>query len=173
MTEPVVQQQIAEQAANLNPAGAGPSPAELGAQAVAAGAVAGEVDTAALLRALQAQQAQIDHLMQGQRDAAKPEVVKYADAVAGHVAAKAAANPVIDADPDQTYEPGKRLAAKVVEAANAAADTPDAAHVDALHRILDDMRRWADRHAAAHPGHDYSTLNSVISDTHDAASRLA
>ena len=171
MSEPVASQ-IAEQAANLNPVGDAPTPAQLGAQAVAAGAVAGEVDTAALLRKMQVQQAQIDQLMQGQRDAAKPEVVKYAEAVAGHVQALAAANPVIDANPDQTYEPGKRLAAKIVAAANQAADTPDAAHVDVLHRLLDDMRRWVGRHSAAHPGHDYSTLGSVVEDTHDAANRL-
>ena len=138
--EQAARSQVAGVAADL---GAGPQtpPDVLGAQMQASGAAPGEVDASALLAHIRAMQARLDSLEAEKRQELAPEVVKYADALAAHIAAKAAASPGLAAHPDHPLTAGADLVAKVADAARAEAD----GKAGALAGPLADLTAWVKR----------------------------
>lgn len=142
----------------------------LGVQAVAAGAQADEVDPAALLAMLKAQQAKIDQLIAERNLATAPDVVKYATALADHLQVKADANPAIHADPDHTWMPALELAAGLVNSAQAAAASGQAGDIPAQ---VGRVRQWVARHQRRFPHMDYGYISDLADETEAAAAKLA
>lgn len=151
---------------------AGPeaSGAELGMQALAAGAQAGEVDAAGLLREIRALQSQVDTLNRERHLAQAPEVVRYAEALRDHLAAKQAAHPHINADPDHSFRPVLAIAGKVVTAAGEAADS---GRPGGIAGDVQQIERWVAAHARRFPHLDYSYIAELAGEVGGAAARLA
>lgn len=165
-------QLLAAQGETFAPVTAAPAAdqSELGMQALADGAQADEIDPAELLRSIQALQAQVSRLEAEKRTAQAPDVVKYADAIAGHLQALADANPVIHADPDHTLMPMLEHAAAAVNAAHDAADSGDPAPV---HDQLDQLDRLVARHQRRFPGLHFGYVRDLLDEARDSAHKLA
>lgn len=177
--------QLTAQGADLGPAGGASDVAEsgaaLGMHALAAGAEAAEVDTAAMLRAIKALQSQVASLEAEKRLTSAPQVVRYAQALHDHLAVKAAQHPTVQADPDHTYgqaphEDGQGgrgvlgATGRLVAAAEAAAETgnPGTITTDA-----GKVATWVQRHARRFPHIDYGYVLELAEDVAGAAAKLA
>lgn len=152
--------------------GPGPqaSPETLGAQMSQAGAIPAEIDANALLRQIQAMQSRLDVLEQEKRASVAPEVVKYAQAVSDHIAAKAAAEPQLVGHPDMPLTQGTSLAGALVDAATAAAESGDASKVT---RPLAEITTWVKAHAAKFPHVDWGYVLQLAEEAAGAAAKLA
>ena len=107
-------------AADLGP-GPQASPADVGAAMQAGGASASEVDVAQLLAMIRAQQETLDRLTAERQQELAPPLVTLARAVGDHLAAKAAANPVLAQHPEHPLSEGVGLAGTLAEHASALA----------------------------------------------------
>lgn len=157
-------------AGELAPAAPAADSSELGMQALAAGAQAGEVDPHELLAMLKAQQARIDQLMAEKKLADAPEIVKYSTALADHLQVKADANPVLHADPDHTWNPALELAAQLVNASQEAAKT---GQPGSLPELIGKVRTWVGRHQRKFPAIDYGYIQDLADEAEAAAGKLA
>ena len=159
----------------LDPAesGGGPpvGPGELGAQALADGAEAAEADPGAMLRAIQALQAQVDALNAEKRATSAPPLVTYAQAVKDHLAAKQAAHPVIDADPDHSFAPAVELAGQLVDAAKQAGEP--GGDTGPVTSKLAEVETWIKQHAKRFPQLDYSYLGDLALEVAGTVAKLA
>ena len=153
-------------------AGAGAPPvdaAAMGRNLLAAGAEPAEVNPAELLTMIRAMQAKIDGLEREKKLAAAPELVKYATAIADHIAVKATTSPAIHADPDNTFQPGLDAAAALVGAARAATDSGDPA---AVAGPLGKVVAFVTRHARRLPQLDYAYVLELAEELGEAAAKL-
>lgn len=145
-------------------------PAAIGMQALAAGAQADEVDAASMLESIRAMQARIDALEREKRLATAPDVVKYSAALHDHLAAKAAAHPVINADADYSFGPVLEKAAALAESAGKAAET---GHPGSLKADAEEIGAWIAKHARRFPHLDYSYIGDLAAEAAGAVARLA
>jgi phosphohistidine swiveling domain-containing protein len=136
----------------------------------ASGAAATDVDPAALLRQMQALQAQVDALTAAKVQDKAPEVVRYATALADHLQAKADAHPTINADPDHTFIPALHKVAQLVNAAEGVvAHSTGHDHVITLAK---DVGAWVSAHARKFPAIDYDYLLQLAEEAAGAAAKL-
>lgn len=168
-------QLVEQQKAAAPPQGTGPAATEqdIASELLAAGAEPAEVDTAKLLAMIQAQQRQLDKLLAEKRAERAPAVVSYADAIGDHLAAKAAANPAIHADPDYSWQPALETAARLSAAARSAADAEGGGDVSAVKAQTAAVRKFAARHARRHPQIDHGYVLELCDEADDAADELA
>jgi len=160
-----------EQIAAQEAPGAGPgvTPQEMGTSLVAAGAEAAAVDPHELLALIRGMQTRIDGLEAEKRLAAAPQLTRLATAVSDHLAAKAAANPVIHGDPDRTWQPALDIAGELVDAAKSATESGDPSKVsDRLGTVLS----WVTAHARQHPALDYNYVIELIGQAGEEAAKL-
>lgn len=162
-------EQVSGIGADLGP-GPQASPETLGAQMVQSGAEPAQVDANALLRTIQAMQARLDALEAEKRASLAPEVVKYAQAVADHIAAKAAAEPALVDHPDLPLTQGTSLAGTLVDAAAAAAESGDASK---LAKPLTEVTTWVRAHARRFPRVDWGYVLQLAEEAAGAAAKLA
>jgi len=181
-------QQLVSQGADLGPSGGSTAPndvaesgAALGMHALAAGAEAADVDTAAMLRAIKELSAKVSALEAEKRLASAPDVVKYAHGLHDHLLAKSYQHPGVQADADHTYgqapresgEGGKGVlgaTGRLITAAEAAADTGDPGTIAAE---AAKVGTWVTRHARRFPHIDYSYVLELAEDLGGAALKLA
>lgn len=156
-------------------------PASLGTHAVAAGAEAAQVDPQELLAAIRGLQAQVDALNAEKRQANAPDVVKYTQALHDHLAGKAAANPVLQSNPDHSWgqAPDAQGAnargiladtAAIVADAQAAADSGKVGH---LAEDVGKVESWVKAHARRFPHLDYSYILDLTAEAAGAVAKLA
>jgi hypothetical protein len=146
------------------------SPDDLAAQIHAAGAEAADPDVAQMLATIQAMQSRMEKLEAQTRAQNAPDVVKYAQALNDHLAAKAAAHPVVDANPDTTFAPGLKLTGALVDAAG---DAADARQPGTLERDTDQVLRWITQQARRAPHLDLGYLAELAGEVAEAAVKLA
>lgn len=146
------------------------TPDDLAAQIHAAGAEAADPDVGALLDQIRAMQSRMDKLEAEKRAQNAPDVVKYAQALNDHLAAKAAAHPVVDANPDTSFGPGLKLTAALVSAAG---DAADANKPGTLERDSDQVVRWLTQQARRAPHLDLGYLAELAGEVAGAAVKLA
>jgi hypothetical protein len=143
--------------------------ATLGASLLAAGGEAAEVNPAELLALIRGMQAKIDALERSKKLEAAPELIKYARAIADHIAVKATSNPAVHADPDNTFTPGLDAAASLVEAATMATEDADPGPVAGP---LGKVVTWVTRHARRLPHLDYAYVLELAEELAEAAAKL-
>lgn len=144
--------------------------AALGMQALADGAQATEVDPGDMLAMIKSLQAKVAGLEAEKRLASAPDVVRLTTAVRDHLAAKAAAHPQIQLDPDHTWKPVLDQAGQLVHDAEAAAD---AGHPGSLGDDIGKVASWVTRHAKRFPHIDYGYILELAEDAAEAAAKLA
>lgn len=159
--------QLGSVAADLGP-GPQQSPADLGAQMAASGAHPGEVDVNELLSLIRGMQGQIDQLQAAKRADDAPAVLTYAQALADHVTAKAAANPVLAVHPDHPLQAGVKLAGNVVTAAQAVVD----GQTGALEGPLSELTAWVAKVAKRTPHLDWGYVLELGEEAAGAVARL-
>jgi hypothetical protein len=141
----------------------------MGAALVDAGAQAAAVDPNELLALIRGMQARIDGLEREKKLAAAPQLTRLATAVHDHLAAKAAANPVIHGDPDRTWRPALDIAGELVGAAKSATESGDAGKIS---DYLGSLFAWVTAHAKAFPALDYGYVLILLEETAAAAASL-
>ena len=157
------------------------SPVDLGLHALAAGAEATEVDTAAMLRAIKQLSAKVAALEAEKRLSNAPAVVTYAHALHDHLAVKATQHPTVQADPDYTWGQAPRedgqggrgvlgATGRLVASAEAAADT---GNPGTIAEDAGKVTTWVVRHARHFPHLDYSYVLELAEDVAQAAVKLA
>ena len=164
----VAAEQVSQVAADLGP-GPQADPADLGAAAMQAGAQPAEVDAGALLRSIQQLQSRLDTLEAEKRAEAAPDVVKFGQALADQVKAKADANPFLVSHPDNPLRQGADLADKVLAAAQAESD----GNAGALEGPLAELEGWVKGHARQFPHIDWAYVLELAGEAAAAAARLA
>lgn len=158
---------LLEEAGELDPAGQAPaSPDDLASQIHAAGAEAADPDVAKLMQQIQAMQAQMDKLSQAARAQNVPDAVKYADALAGHVAAKLSAHPSL-AD---TLKPLSDLAGAAQGAAAAAAEQ---GHPGQLEDAAAKVAAWVAKEGRRLPHLDLAYIAELAEEAAGAAVKIA
>lgn len=163
------QRQVEGIGADLGPGPQAP-PEDLGAAMQASGAHPGEVDAAELLKQIRALQSRVDAMEADKRSEAGPDVVRYAQALADHVAAKVTANPVTAADPDMPGAAGTDLANAALAAAKTAAES---GNTDELNAKVQDVVGWVRGHAAKFSHIDWTYVLQLAEEIGTAAAKLA
>lgn len=155
--------------------------ASLGTHAVAAGAEAASVDPNELLAAIRQLQGQVDALEAEKRQANAPDVVKYTQALHDHLAGKAAANPVLQANPDHSWgqapdAQGANGRGVLADTAALLADAQTAADSGKVGHLAEDVSKvesWVKAHARRFPHLDYSYILDLTAEAAGAVAKLA
>jgi hypothetical protein len=172
--------QLAAQGEDLAPASTASSE-DLGLSAVAAGAEAQSVDAGELLAAIRGLQAKVDALEADKRAANAPDVVKYAQALSDHLAAKSAAHPVIQADADHTWgqlpnaqgHGGSGVLGAVGKLTADAEAAAESGKPGGLAAEVGKVENWVKAHARRFPHIDYSYVLDLAAEAAGAAAKLA
>lgn len=156
-------------------------PESLGAHAVGAGAEAAAVDPNELLAAIRGLQSKVDALEAEKRQANAPDVVKYTQALHDHLAGKAAAHPVIQANPDHSWgqapdAQGANARGVLASTHALVADAQGAADSGKVGHLAEDVGKvedWVKRHARRFPQIDYSYILDLAAEAAGAVAKLA
>jgi hypothetical protein len=127
-------------------------------------------DADSLMASIKAMQAQIAQLTALKDPSGVHPLVKYANALHGHLEAKSHAHPAIRDDPDWNYVPGLELTSALKDAAGVAASSGDGAEVV---KLADQAGRWIGKHARRFAGQDYSYVQELAGTVADEALKLA
>jgi hypothetical protein len=174
----------AQQLAAQNVGVTGPevgSPVDLGAQAVAAGAEATEVDAGGLLAQIRALTDRVNQMESDKRKAEAPAVVRYATALRDHLALKADAHPATQADPDHSWgklpaqdgHGGAGVLGAVSQLVTHAEAAAESGHAGNLGKEVGAVESWVNRHAKRFPHIDYSYILDLAGEAAQAVALIA
>jgi len=154
-----VQATVSGVAADLGPGPQAPA-SDIGAAMAAGGAQPAAPDPAAMLAQIQALQAQMAALQAEKQAGTVPDVTKYAQAAADHVAAIATANPHLAGE----------LADGVTLSADVAAAAADGAHPGGT---VEELKAWVDDVAAKFPHINFGYVLQLAGEIAAAAAKIA